>query len=296
MLRDGFMTSLFNNIDIDIQGYRPMLVYLNGQFWGLYNLREKVNEHFIASHHAVDPDEIDLIESQTANEGSIDNYEELINFVNQSDMTNSLVFDSLSRWIDIDNHINYNIAQIFIDNRDWPGNNVKYWRPQSNNGRWRWILYDTDFGFGVPWNGLGYNFNTLEFALEDNGPEWPNPPWSTFLFRKLLQNDTYKKKFINHFSDHLNTIFKSEKMVSKLDSMAENIENTIPLQRERWPGSAVNWDNQIDIMRTFALLRPQYIRQYLESYFDLISPKSVSLYSNQGGLIKINSFTPSSLP
>ena len=296
MLRDGFMTSMFDNIDIDIQGYRPMLVYLNGQFWGLYNLREKVNEHFIASHHSVDPDEIDLIESQTANEGSIDNYDELINFVNQSDMTNSLVFDSLSKWIDIDNHINYNIAQIFIDNRDWPGNNVKYWRPQSNNGRWRWILYDTDFGFGVPWNGLGYNFNTLEFALEDNGPEWPNPPWSTFLFRKLLENDAYKKKFINHFSDHLNTIFKPEKMVSKLDSMAGNIENTIPLHRERWPGSAVNWDNQIDIMRTFALLRPQYIREYLESYFDLISPKSVSLYSNGGGLIKINSFTPSSLP
>ena len=296
MLRDGFITSLFNNIDIDIQSYKPMLVYLNGQFWGLYNLREKVNEHFIASHHPVDPDEIDLIEVQTANEGSIDNYQELINFVNQSDMTNSLVFDSLSKWIDIDNHINYNIAQIFIDNRDWPGNNVKYWRSQSNSGRWRWILYDTDFGFGVPWNGLGYNFNTLDFALEDNGPEWPNPPWSTLLFRKMFENDAYKRKFVSHFSDHLNTIFDSEVMVSKLDSMAENIENLIPMQIERWPGSAVNWHNQIDIIKNFALLRPQYIRQYLESYFDLEPPKSVSLYSNEGGLIKINSFTPSSLP
>ncbi len=67
MLRDGYATGLFKDIDIDIQGYRPMLVYLNGEFWGLYNLREKVNEHFIASHHPIDPDEIDLIEVQFEN-------------------------------------------------------------------------------------------------------------------------------------------------------------------------------------------------------------------------------------
>ena len=71
MLRDGYATGLFKDIDIDIQGYRPMLVYLNGEFWGLYNLREKVNEHFIASHHPIDPDEIDLIEVQTANQGTM---------------------------------------------------------------------------------------------------------------------------------------------------------------------------------------------------------------------------------
>ena len=167
MLRDGFMTSIFHDVDLDVQSYRPMLVYLNGEFWGLHNLREKVNEHFIAGHHPVDPDEIDLIEVQTANEGSIDDYDELLDYVTQSDMTDPIVFDSLSKWIDIDNHIDYNIAQIFIDNRDWPGNNIKYWRPQQNDGLWRWILYDTDFGFGIPWNGQGYDYNTLLFALEE---------------------------------------------------------------------------------------------------------------------------------
>ena len=168
MLRDGFATGLFKDVDLDIQAYRPMLVYLNGEFWGLYNLREKVSEHFIANHHPVDPDEVDLIEVQTANEGTIDNYNQLISYVENSDMTNVDVYDSLSNWIDIDNHIDYNVGQIFIDNRDWPGNNIKYWRPQTQNGKWRWILYDTDFGFGVPWMGLGYNFNTLEFATETN--------------------------------------------------------------------------------------------------------------------------------
>ena len=107
MLRDGFATGLFKDIDLDIQAHRPFLVYLNSEFWGLYNLREKVNEHFIGSHHLVDHNEIDLIEVQTANQGTTNNFDELINYVSESDMTDPAVFDSLSEWIDIDNHIDY---------------------------------------------------------------------------------------------------------------------------------------------------------------------------------------------
>ena len=70
----------------------------------------------------------------------LNNYNELIEYVSQSNMTDPAVYDSISKWIDVDNHINYNIAQIFIDNRDWPGNNIKYWRPQSTDGKWRWII------------------------------------------------------------------------------------------------------------------------------------------------------------
>ena len=298
MLRDGYMTSLFDNIDLDYQAYRPMLVYLNGEFWGLYNLREKVSEHFIANHHPVDPDELDLIEVQNANEGTMENYNQLINYVENSDMTNPVVYDSLSKWIDIDNHINYNIAQIYIDNRDWPGNNIKYWRPHSSDGLWRWILYDTDFGFGIPWMGLGYNFNTLEFATEPNGPAWPNPPWSTFLFRKLLENNNYKNRFINIFSDRLNTIFKSSYLTNRLDSLTSNIENIIPTHRNRWPNSAQDWDYHIQIMENFAQNRSMYMRQHIRNYFNLPSLAYTLFHvsSTGEGKIQINTVTPEVYP
>ena len=288
MLRDGFMTSIFHDVDLDVQAYRPMLVYLNGEFWGLYNLREKVNEHFIAAHHPVDPDEIDLIEVQWANEGSIDNYNSLVDYVNQSDMTDPVVFDSLSKWIDIDNHIDYNIAQIFIDNRDWPGNNIKYWRPQSTDGKWRWVLYDTDFGFGIPWMGLGYDVNTLQFAVEPNGPEWPNPPWSTFLLRKLFENSDYRDRFVNIFCDRLNTVFKSGFLNERIDEMSSHIEDIIPIHHEKWPGSAQDWNYHIGILENFADNRSLYIRQHLASFFDLSSPALVTFISSLGGNIKVN--------
>ncbi len=296
MLRDGFTTGLFKDIDLDIQAYRPFLVYLNSEFWGLYNLREKVNEHFIGSHHPVDLDEIDLIEVQTANQGTTNNYDELINYVSQSDMTDPAVFDSLSKWIDIDNHIDYNVAQIFIDNRDWPGNNIKYWRPQLDDGKWRWILYDTDFGFGVPWMGGGYNFNTLEFAVEADGPNWPNPPWSTFLFRKLLENSSYQRRFINIFCDRFNSIFQSDYMINRLDSMALNIQDVIPDHQNKWPDSAIDWDYHVQVIRTFAENRPEYMRNYLDSFFDLSNLVQSRFYSTSGGSIQINTIIPDSYP
>ena len=298
MLRDGYMTGIFEDIDLDIQAYRPMLVYLNGDFWGLYNLREKVNEHFIASHHPVDPDELDLIEVQTANEGTIDNYYALINFIENANMESSQVYDYLSNWIDIDNHIDYNIAQIFIDNRDWPGNNIKYWRPHSEDGLWRWILYDTDFGFGIPWNGIGYDFNTLEFATEENGPGWPNPPWSTFLLRKMLENQNYRERFINIFSDRLNTVFKPAHLVNRLDSLASYIEDVIPIHQERWSNSAQDWNYHVQTVDNFADNRYLYMGEHLRDYFDL--PSTVySLFNvpfNEGGKIKINTITPEHYP
>lgn len=296
MLRDGFATGLFKDIDLDIQAHRPFLVYLNSEFWGLYNLREKVNEHFIASHHPVDQDEIDLIEAQTANEGTTINYDELINYVSESDMTDPVVFDNLSKWIDIDNHINYNVAQIFIDNRDWPGNNIKYWRPQLDDGKWRWILYDTDFGFGIPWTGGVYNFNTLDFAVEADGPNWPNPPWSTFLFRKLLENSNYQKRFINIFCDRFNSIFNSDHMINRLDSMALNIQDVIPDHQNKWPDSAIDWGYHVQVIRTFAENRPEYMRNYLESFFDLSNLVQASFYSTSGGSIQINTIIPDSYP
>ena len=301
MLRDGFATGIFEDIDLDIQAYKPVLVYLNGEFWGLYNLREKVNEHFIASHHEVDPDEIDLIEVQQASEGNIDNYNQLINYIENSDMTSPEVYDSLSKWIDIDNHIDYNVAQIFIDNRDWPGNNIKYWRPHAQQGLWRWILYDTDFGFGINWMGLGYNFNTLAFATEENGPNWPNPPWSTFLLRKMLENPTYKNRFINIFSDRLNTIFKSNNLTNRLDSLSNKIETIISIHQERWEFSAQNWSDNIQIIENFSINRSFYMRQFIADYFDLsntiFTEFNISSQAGpHGGRIKINTIIPESYP
>ena len=212
MLRDGFITSLANDLDIDHQQYRPAVHYLNGEFWGIQNIREKVNEHFLASNHSISADNIDLLELEGVNEwniihGTNTDYINLIDYLENQDMNDTLVQNALEHWIDIESYMSYQAFQIFIDNQDWPGNNIKFWRDHRFGEKWRWILYDTDFGFGI-WDYNAYTHNTLSFALDPNGPGWPNPPWSTFLFRKMMDND--------HFKHTSNDMEEAQKMIDQL--------------------------------------------------------------------------------
>jgi hypothetical protein len=170
--------------------------------------------------------------------------------------------------MNIDNFINYQIAQIFYDNTDWSGNNIKYWRPQTPEGRWRWILYDTDFGFGL-WDLNKVNNNTLEFATEPNGPDWPNPPWSTYMLRRLLENEQFTIKFINNFADLLNTVLSGQNTLSYIDSLKSIIINDITRHLERWGGAYEQWEPQITDLKVFGARRPDNVRTHIQNKFSL---------------------------
>ena len=300
MLRDGFITSLTNDLNIDHQQYRPAVLYLNGEFWGIQNIREKVNEHFLASHHLINAENIDLLDIQGVNEenivhGTNIDYVNLLDYLENQDMGDPIVQNALEQWIDIESYMSYQAFQIFIDNRDWPGNNIKFWRDHRVGGKWRWILYDTDFGFSI-WESNAYTYNTLSFALNPNGPGWPNPPWSTFLFRRMMDNDHFKNSFINIYCDFLNTVFQPDYLISHLDSIANNIEDIIPVHRARWynngnwPNSTVNWQNRINTMANFSINRRSYAINHIKNQFDLpnIAQTSLSIVPEGSGSIQLN--------
>jgi len=300
MLRDGFITSLTNDLNIDHQQYRPAVLYLNGEFWGIQNIREKVNEHFLASHHLINAENIDLLDIQGVNEenivhGTNIDYVNLLDYLENQDMGDPIVQNALEQWIDIESYMSYQAFQIFIDNRDWPGNNIKFWRDHRVGGKWRWILYDTDFGFSI-WESNAYTYNTLSFALNPNGPGWPNPPWSTFLFRRMMDNDHFKNSFINIYCDFLNTVFQPDYLISHLDSIANNIEDIIPVHRARWynngnwPNSTVNWQNRINTMANFSINRRSYAINHIKNQFDLpnIAQTSLNIVPEGAGSIQLN--------
>ncbi len=302
MLRDGFTTSLIEGLNIDHQQYRPSIVYVNGEYWGIFNLREKINEHFLASHHLIDPENIDLLENGgDAIHGTNTDYLNLIQYVEQNDMNDPLTQTALEQWIDIDNYLKYQAFQIFSDNRDWPGNNIKFWRDHRPEGKWRWIIFDMDFSFGI-WDANAFTFNTLEFALDPYGPGWPNPPWSTFLFRKMMENDHFKNRFINLYCDMINSIFTSNGMNSRLDASINTIENLIPAHHDRWAipwgggccwgeGSVVNWNNDINTMYNFINYRQPYARMHIRDEFGLtnIALINIQINSENQGSVQINS-------
>lgn len=287
--RDALIASLTEEWDIETQDYRPSHVYINGEYWGIYNIREKINRYFIDSHFkGVENDSIDLMEHRfTVKYGSAAHYRRMISFLEQNDLSIAENFAYLNTLMDIDNFLNYQIAQIYIDNQD-AGGNIRYWRPQTPNGRWRWILYDTDWGFGLH-DPNAYQNNSLAFHTAADGPSWPNPPWSTFILRKLLENEGFRARFVNRFSDHLATSFEPKRVHERINTFYHRLKPEIPRHFDRWKLRAATWEHHISRMHTFAEERPRYMRMHLMEHFQTGPQRLLSAGAGRGGQVVLNS-------
>ncbi|MCA9948495.1 MAG: CotH kinase family protein, partial [Anaerolineales bacterium] len=268
--RDPMMQNLIKDqMDIDYQANRPAIVFLNGQYWGHYNIREKLNDEYLETNYGTDPNNIDFIEDENeVKHGDLVHYQAMVNYIVSHDMNAAGVYDYVRTQMDVDEFMNYQIAEIYVSNTDWPGNNLKYWRTRTVDGRWRWILFDTDYGFGWP-GGEDYTFDSLSFATSTSGPSWPNPPWSTLLLRELLKNNEFKAEFMQRFASHINISFDPVRVLDIVDTMKAELEPEMPRQIARWsyPVSLSNWNNNIDVVREFGQQRPFYMRTHIDNYF-----------------------------
>ncbi len=292
-MRDGFMTTLGREIGLETQAYRPVVLYLNGSYWGIHNMREKVNEDFLAAHHPVDPDNVDILEdNMIILEGDDEHYRDLLQIVTGQDISRTDIYTEICERMDIENFIDYMICEIYIGNTDWPGNNIKFWRPRSPEGRWRWIMFDTDFGFGL-FQDSPVSHNTLAFATGPNGPDWPNPPWSTLLLRRLLENADFTKAFINRFADLLNTNFLPTEISAVISEIRSVIAPEIGRHLQRWELDPSGWYNKVVQLDTYARQRQGYMRVYLIQHFNLDGMVQVEINNlNPGtGSIRLNSIS-----
>lgn len=296
--RDVLMQSLVEECDLDLQASRPVIVFLNGEYWGVYNLREKISKYYLGFKHQLNPTNIDLLENdRQVIEGDAEHYQNLLDFINTHNLSDNANYQYVQSQMDVENFIRYQVSQIYFDNTDWPGNNIRYWRPRTADGRWRWIIFDTDFGFGL-YDNQAYSHNTLEFATDPNGPSWPNPPWSTFLLRRLLQNVNFRNSFINYFADYLNSYFSTNTVLQKIAEKQAQVWGEMTRHFNRWGSSLSEWQSNIQVMRTFASLRPGYMRQFILNKFYLSGTSQITLHVSDltGGKIKINSLIPASYP
>ncbi len=298
-LRDAAITSLMINSGLDYQKFKSVSSYINHNYWGLYNLREKVSENFIASNHNVNPNDVTMLTNNAEIvDGDNQEYIELTAFIEQNYLYEQENYNYVSDQIDIDNFIIYNVAQIYMDNRDYPGNNIKYWKVPG--GKWKWILYDTDFGFAGQWwsdwdQNYAYSFNTLDFVVSGNQTTWANPPWATLFLRKLIQNIEFRNKFINRFADEMNTRFLPSNVTNHFLEIHDNMYNEMLNHIDRWiqsePWVNVNTIYQfVDNMNNFAINRQPFVKQHILDEFNLDNYFGLTLFNDtpDRGFIRVN--------
>jgi len=286
-IRDLFINTLCQDIDIEKQGYKPGRVFINGKYWGIYNIREKINRYFIQANTQYHKDSVSILEHKgIARRGTNKEYFKMLGYMDKHSLKKEKHFNRISELMDIQNFTDLQIVQIFVDNTD-AGGNVKYWRSNDKNGKWRWILYDTDYGFGLH-KPQAYKRNTLAFFTRTDGPEWPNPPWSTVILRNLLKNDAYRDYFLNRFMDHMNTRFRSEHMVGTLNELVDLYKEEMPRHIKRWSLSKSRYKRHLLRIENFAKKRPSYMRKYLERRFKPGDRAWLIIEESQGGRVVLN--------
>lgn len=309
MFRDGLIQELLADFKMDTQAYRPALVYINGEYWGIHNIRERYDDHYLQANYDLDRDNVTIVkidelgELQGQDLEDAKPYIDLLEFVETKDMTLKRNYDHVKTLMDIGNFIDYKIAGIYVANTDWLENNIRFWRfktakyepnaPYGQDGRWRWMLYDTDMGFDFDNVGM-HTHNTLEWASTDKGKE-RNAPEYTLLFRRLLENEEFRNQFVNRFADVINSNFKTDRALAKIDELQGNLEKEMPYNIQRWPnfGSMDEWHSHVDIMRNFVRERPKYMRQFIMEQFGIMKTVdfNLELEDIEKGTVQINTIT-----
>ena len=300
--------SLAGHMDADYQAYEPVVVYLNGVYWGIHNLREKLNEHYVAGNFGVDPEEVNLLSRDgsdwnTAHGSNVD-YLSMLDFVTSHSMADPINFALVKDMMEVDQYIDYMIGHIYLAENDWPGNNIKFWKANSGEyNRWRWMNYDMDQSL------MYYRIteNMIDKCTTTTGPGWPNPEWSTRLFRNLLENEEFRQQFLNQYAWHMNSTFEPAHLLSLIDSLADRLRPEMPQHIERWggmldaTGSAAEswipptfdsmdaWEANIEQMRDFARERQFYTVQNMVAHFGLSGASHIQTHSDppQSGVIHL---------
>ena len=309
MLRDALCHRLIAPLGIDVMTPRPVVVFLNGEFWGLYNLREQGDRESMEAHYGVLEEDIVLAEGdgrvKDGDSNGAASYRALRRLVDRSDLSEPGKFAEAAAQMDIDNFLHYQLGEIYIGNADWPHNNIRYWRgpdpdPPDNplnarpgfDGRWRWLVFDTDLAYGHPWSG-GTADATLVAATSPNGRPGLNAPWSTALLRGLLESPTFKIDFINTMAGHLESVFSDTRAKALVAEMKGAIEAVMPDHIDRWrtSGNRIStWRANVRVLEAFARQRPLALRRQFMREFGLggTAKVTVDVTPSNAGVITVH--------
>ncbi len=270
MMRDALCATIMGSEDLDASAYRPVVVYINGEYWGIQNLRERHDKHYPESHHGTPTDAIDLLEGGGWEEHEGDNHHffSVCDYLEQHDMSDPSAYARARQVIDVDEFSTYAIAQDFFLNDDWPANNVKFWAPRSITGKWRWFQYDFDGCTGA-W-GTGPSESRLNDIFGGSVRV-------TRLLEALHDNPSFRQDFVNRYADLLNTTLSVESTLRSLHHAAAAIRGEVQRHLDRWYQPTHDWNSDIREIEDFLQQRPGYARQQLAAFFNLGATYTLSL-------------------
>ncbi|HSD14305.1 MAG TPA: CotH kinase family protein [Flavobacterium sp.] len=299
MYRDVLVDELMKGTGIESMAYQPTISFVNGEYWGILQLRERIDKYYFENLCGIEETELDLLEDDLrVVEGDRIHYNNMTNFMTNNSLAIAANYDYIKTLMDVDNMKDYYITNIYTDNCDWPEWNATLWRKRTTynpnalyglDGRWRAALRDNDDAFGFS-KGNSLHDNLAQ-ATAVNSTTYPNRPPYTLVLRSLLDNPTFKNEFINRFADLMNTYYLPSRVVAVSTALRSGFQPEMQEHINRWKGVKYqSWLDATNAMHTFANTRPANQRQHIRQKFGISSDVNVTLnVSDEAhGYVKIN--------
>lgn len=278
MVRDEFFTRLMSehSPNMHVQAYRPVILYLNGDYFGVYYIREKINEEFVASHLNVDPETATVLMGAGAAEvGTNKEYRELEKYARTHDMKNDSVYKYMDEHLDFLSLIDYKIGEYYSGNCDV--GNIRFFKssdPTCDN-KWYWIFYDLDWGF--------YYYTPPRFYLRENCTRASGgslAPFNLFVSR-LLQNPKFRKLFLERWAYHCENTFCQKNAVTLFDKMIKDIEPEMERNCKRWPELGyASWQRNVEKFREKLVERPARLHQEMLKELQVTESENLTYFRN----------------
>ena len=262
-MRDTLLTSLAANTSVMYQESEICVVYLNGEYYSMMYLRERITKHSVCQFEGWEgmEDDIDLIKANDrVMQGSNETFDRMISWIKENkDKCNTAEFyDHIASVIDIQNYMEYMAIEIFVGNGDTL--NVKRYRNAKDDGKWRWILFDLDWAFFT-------DTNSIRRWLDPEGMG-TGKYTDTTLFIGLMKNDRFREEFITYFGEKLATDFSTRSMMKRIEAKYDLIDGLLPEYLEKLGMSQEKYNKQLKKLVDYAESRPTKILEYFDGVFN----------------------------
>ncbi len=309
-IRDPFIHTLAlrGGLKVDARTSKSCVVYVNGQYWGVYDLREKVDDHdYTEYYYDQGEKDIDYIKtwgSTWAEYGSISDWNTLKNYILGNSMAVQGNYDYAISQLNPLSLIDYVLINQHTVNKDWLNWNTSWWRGRNPNGdgrRWRYALWDMDATFDhyINFTGIPNPSASADPCDVEQIPNSGDPQNHIDIFMALYANPTFKALYINRYADLMNGALSCTRMKAVLDSMVNVMQPEMGRHCIRWGGNVATWQNRVQAIRTFIDSRCVSIDQSIVDCYDVLGPYNLTVQVSPAGppnRVAVNTLTPTTYP
>ena len=288
-LRDAFVQTLAQKfkLDMDYRTYEAAIIYINGEYWGLYEVREKMDEPDYTDHYYNQGEEdIDVLAfwgGLNIKYGSDTAWNNLYNFTMANSLAVPANYAHVNDRLNIPGFIDYCIFNTYIVNSDWISWNTMWWRGRNPNGertKWTYSLWDQDNVFGLGQNYSGWpttNYTAdpcdLQSVFSNAGPQMGTMD----ILTKLMLNDDFKNAYINRYADLMNTVLDCDTVQGVLSEFIDILTPEMPAQIARWGGTMTEWQSHLTFIQNYIDGRCGYIDSALVDCYDVSGPLDITV-------------------